>query len=249
MICGRVAFPSLRALNMQPSEGLRHNRILGFVCDHPTLREVNIPRMYLNFPDFLQLVKGERCRGWDVHAPMQDDSGESASNLSDPASDMWTLVELGGFAFVRTTEQSNLELPDGSTPPSHIVTELSMESSCYNVPFVLSTFGDLGSLPPFTECTRLSLTINDSQEHPLWGDPILNYVPSMMRDLRNSLAKWKHLRYFSLAGYSANPPLWRWEIHRDAVGAVRLVSGHLTWNGHINHPPTFLGDQFEKHKT
>lgn len=51
-----------------------------------------------------------------------------------------------------------------------------------------------------------------------------------------------------ILGCCAHPPLWRWDIHRNPLnGGVRLVSGHATWNGHLNHPSS-LGEQFRKYK-
>lgn len=49
-------------------------------------------------------------------------------------------------------------------------------------------------------------------------------------------------------GLRPHPPLWRWDIYRNSSGGVRAVSGHLTWNGHPNHPSSSLGEQFKKYK-
>ncbi|KAJ6604406.1 hypothetical protein DFH09DRAFT_308395 [Mycena vulgaris] len=49
-------------------------------------------------------------------------------------------------------------------------------------------------------------------------------------------------------GLCSHPPLWRWSIWRNPDRSVRLVSGYLTWNGHPQHPSSYLGEQFKKYK-
>ncbi|KAJ6627178.1 hypothetical protein B0H10DRAFT_423815 [Mycena sp. CBHHK59/15] len=115
-ICGRVTFPNLRVLNILPS-GFSYDAILIFISEHPTLTAVNIPRIYIPFPEFVTLVKGER------HSTRSDDSGiRTRAPPDDPAFHEWSEVELASFAFVCESEKR-------PQSPSRIVTELSIESS------------------------------------------------------------------------------------------------------------------------
>ncbi|KAJ7462622.1 hypothetical protein B0H11DRAFT_88341 [Mycena galericulata] len=73
-ICGVAAFPNLRTLHLLPNSHKRHGHIFGFISDHPSLLDVNIHRILVNFPSFIKLAKRDRHVSWNTEAPFSDGS-------------------------------------------------------------------------------------------------------------------------------------------------------------------------------
>ncbi|KAJ7139879.1 hypothetical protein C8R44DRAFT_316628 [Mycena epipterygia] len=200
-ICGCMTFPHLRAFYMVPDYSNCDTRILDFISDHPTLLDVNIPKMYIDFPDFIQLVKGGRNIKW--HTPSESFLEEDSSSVEslrlaptyDPEFAKWNDSKLSGFAFVRASRKQPENTADPLPP--HKLTELSIVTSSAMGNFRLADLGELGRLSLFADCTRLSIILVD----PLDGgdtDPELNTVESIIAVLQDSLPKWEHLRHFYL---------------------------------------------------
>ncbi|KAF7339902.1 hypothetical protein MVEN_01907500 [Mycena venus] len=305
-----ISRPSRTCVLFHFQSNLHRSQIQSFVYDHPTLLEVDIPKIIIGFPDFVKLARGDGI--WN---PLTDIPGVKTTDHEDLA--RWNSLELAGFSFFRVAPPENHVDP---ILPRKLM-ELSMETSSDST---LSTqdIGTLAEFPLFADCTKLSLII-----HSLSDDPEFT-----ISSLAESLARWKNLRYLHLScfelfpslelpmeddrpldfrtyyreflidfgdvdywrasiiesdftfkddacamefwkewheedmffcvrqlasacptleefgwsilsysdadGHSPCPPLWRCKIHRHPDGAVRAVSDTLTWNGHLNHPPS-----------
>ncbi|KAJ7124774.1 hypothetical protein C8R43DRAFT_1030738 [Mycena crocata] len=171
-----ITFPNLRALHLHSSACADH--ILDFISCHPTLLEVNISKICITLPDFVQLAKNV--------SPSDQVSGLGPA---DPAFAVWNDLELYHFFFVRATPRQ----PENPSNPKlpHTLTELGLETSPDD-PLLLQNIGGLGEFPLFADCTRLSLVIPD------WGDeedPDMWSVASIVNVLKEGLAKWTNLRY------------------------------------------------------
>jgi hypothetical protein len=176
-ICGQATFPNLRAFHLQPSSKFRHSRLFGFICDHPTVVDVDIPEVYVDFPSFVKLARGDRNSNWNTNLPVEthrllpaETPGLRSADHPDFA--IWNGLELAGFSFTRAAQPETLI---GPVFP-HKLTELCMETSPDGNALLLQDIGRLGEFPLFVDCTKLSLVISDANDE----DPELASVVSIV---------------------------------------------------------------------
>ncbi|KAJ7706439.1 hypothetical protein B0H17DRAFT_1037215 [Mycena rosella] len=139
--------------------------------------------MYLNFPEFIDLAKGERKPSWHTrrqrpHRPLQIPDPEY-----DPDFVRWTGVELAGFSFVRAGRE------EPANAPTHIQTSPDHD------PLFLKDVGALGEVPLLSDCIRLSLVISDANNDE---DPDMETVDLIKNVLGEGLMHWSNLRHLYL---------------------------------------------------
>ncbi|KAJ7492865.1 hypothetical protein FB451DRAFT_1219871 [Mycena latifolia] len=179
-ICGEVTFPALRKFHLLPRSPDCCVRILGFISDHPGLLEVDIPRMYLNFPDLINLAKSERKTSWHTRSTIRARGAPlSGAIIPDPIYDTdfmrWKGLELAGFSFIRAARKQPEDPADPVAP--HKLTELSIQTSPDHESLLLQGIGALGRVPLLADCTRLSLVISDAHNEE---DPDMESVESII---------------------------------------------------------------------
>jgi hypothetical protein len=139
--------------------------------------DVDIPEVYVDFPSFVKLARGDRNSNWNTNLPVEthrllpaETPGLRSADHPDFA--IWNGLELAGFSFTRAAQPETLI---GPVFP-HKLTELCMETSPDGNALLLQDIGGLGEFPLFVDCTKLSLVISDANGE----DPELASVVSIV---------------------------------------------------------------------
>ncbi|KAK7064467.1 hypothetical protein R3P38DRAFT_3165496 [Favolaschia claudopus] len=187
MVYRKVTFPMLRTLYLEASGTswpFLTDEFLNFVTAQPTLLEVNIPRTFSPFAYCMQLARGELSSPFTL----QDLPGFSDV---DPAS-IFRLSQLMmlGFAFTRASQKISDTDSDFVLPQK--LTAFCLEPAPESI-LLLEDIENLGGIPFFADCTKLSVVLSNPDE-----DPFLDPDTFSPLILRKCFAKWKNLRYLRL---------------------------------------------------
>ncbi|KAJ6574858.1 hypothetical protein B0H19DRAFT_1371782 [Mycena capillaripes] len=265
-ICGQATFPNLRTFRLQSRPTFRHNRLFGFISDHTTILDVDIPEIYVDFLTFAQLARGDRNKnstgqylGGLGEFPSFVECTKLSLVISDPGDEVEdpalesieSMMRVLGESLARWKNLRHLylectspELDDDLRWMDDPWQELD---DCGHHPYCEHWCDEVEEWQQFffeddMECH------DDSCSMQLWKATHEHDMVSCMRRLASACITLEVFKWRIRSQEFHTELLWRWNIHRYTNGAVRLVSGHLTWTGLPTHPPPHPDEPFNQYK-